>query len=109
MCAYIHVPLGGDSHSNGFHSGYLMRLAYELGFANATLFCRGPVRFFSLDKISFVKPVSIGSILRLRSTIIHSTASEKYPAIVVSTILVIRCLNLDRIHVHSTFASKPTL
>ena len=67
-----------------FHVGYLMRLAYELGFANATLFCRRPVRFLSLDKIAFAKPVSIGSILRLRSTIIHSTASEKYPAIVVS-------------------------
>lgn len=66
-----------------FHGGYLMRLAYELGFANATLFCRRPVRFSSLDKIAFTKPVSIGSILRLRSTIIHSTASEKYPAIVV--------------------------
>lgn len=62
-----------------------MRLAYELGFANATLFCRGPARFLSLDKISFAKPVSIGSILRLRSTIIHSTASEKYPAIIVSS------------------------
>ena len=79
-----------------FHAGYLMRLAYELGFANATLFCRGPVRFFSLDKISFAKPVSIGSILRLRSTIIHSTASEKYPVIVVRSsyhFLVIVCLN----------------
>ena len=63
-----------------------MRLAYELGFANATLFSRGPIRFSSLDKISFAKPVSIGSILRLRSTIIHSTASEKYPAIVVSPV-----------------------
>lgn len=60
-----------------------MRLAYELGFADATLFCRGPVRFLSLDKISFTKPVSVGSILRLRSMIIHSTSSRKYPAIVV--------------------------
>lgn len=78
-----------------FHVGYLMRLAYELGFANATLFCRRPVRFLSLDKIAFTKPVSIGSILRLRSTIIHSTASEKHPAIVVSSpsIFVNFCLN----------------
>jgi len=74
-------PQSRNAHSKIF-GGYLMRLAYELGFANATLFCRGPVRFLSLDKISFAKPVSIGSILRLRSTIIHSTASEKYPAIV---------------------------
>jgi acyl-coenzyme A thioesterase 9 len=87
MCAYkchlvatLTLPF-----SVAFYSGYLMRLAYELGFANTTLFCRGPVRFLSLDKISFAKPVSIGSILRLRSMIIHSTASEKYPAIVVSS------------------------
>ncbi|KAF9784706.1 Thioesterase/thiol ester dehydrase-isomerase [Thelephora terrestris] len=74
-------PQSRNAHSKIF-GGYLMRLAYELGFANATLFSRGPVRFLSLDKISFAKPVSIGSILRLRSTIIHSTASGKYPAIV---------------------------
>lgn len=74
-------PQSRNAHSKIF-GGYLMRLAYELGFANATLFCRGPVRFLSLDKISFAKPVSIGSILRLRSTIIHSAASEKYPGIV---------------------------
>jgi len=84
-----------------------MRLAYELGFANATLFCRRPVRFLSLDKIAFTKPVSIGSILRLRSTIIHTTASERYPAIVVSppSFLVNFSLNPSP---RSTFASRQT-
>ena len=84
-----------------------MRLAYELGFANATLFCRRPVRFLSLDKIAFTKPVSIGSILRLRSTIIHTTASERYPAIVVSlpSFLVSFSLNPSP---RSTFVSKQT-
>ncbi|KAK7440049.1 hypothetical protein VKT23_017300 [Stygiomarasmius scandens] len=52
--------------------GYLMRLAYELGFANGTMFCRGPVRFVSLDEISFKLPVPIGSILRLTSHVLHS-------------------------------------
>ena len=32
----------------------------QLGFASASLFCRGPIRFFSLDGISFAKPVPIG-------------------------------------------------
>ncbi|KAH9948493.1 Thioesterase/thiol ester dehydrase-isomerase [Amylocystis lapponica] len=62
--------------------GYLMRLAYELGFANSTLFTRGHVRFLSLDGISFARPVPIGSILRLTSHIHHSTSSAQYPAIV---------------------------
>ena len=70
--------------------GFLMRLAYELGFTTARLFtrqyaklsnlyqcfcsrsCRRPVTFLSLDKISFAKPVPIGSILRLKSEILYT-------------------------------------
>ncbi|KAF8797711.1 Thioesterase/thiol ester dehydrase-isomerase [Phlegmacium glaucopus] len=62
--------------------GYLMRLAYELGFTNASLFTRGPVKFLSLDGISFARPVPIGSILRLRSQILHTTSSPQYNIIV---------------------------
>ncbi|KAJ3894452.1 Thioesterase/thiol ester dehydrase-isomerase [Lentinula edodes] len=51
--------------------GYLMRLAYELGFSNASMFCRGRVRFLGLDEISFKLPVPIGSILRLNSVILY--------------------------------------
>ncbi|KAI0049730.1 Thioesterase/thiol ester dehydrase-isomerase [Auriscalpium vulgare] len=62
--------------------GYLMRLAYELGFTTARLFSRQRVRFLSLDKISFARPVPIGSILRLTSEILHTTSSEQFPSIV---------------------------
>ncbi|KIK64962.1 hypothetical protein GYMLUDRAFT_160038 [Collybiopsis luxurians FD-317 M1] len=51
--------------------GYLMRLAYELGFSNASMFCRGRVRFLALDEISFKLPVPIGSILRLTSVVLY--------------------------------------
>ncbi|KAJ7656679.1 Thioesterase/thiol ester dehydrase-isomerase [Mycena rosella] len=63
--------------------GYLMRLAYELGFSNSSLFMRGGhVRFLSLDGIAFAQPVPIGSILRLTSYILHSTSSAEFPMIV---------------------------
>ncbi|KAL6308875.1 Thioesterase/thiol ester dehydrase-isomerase [Sparassis latifolia] len=62
--------------------GYLMRLAYELGFANASLFTRTHVSFLALDGISFARPVPIGSILRLNSHILHSASTEQYPALV---------------------------
>uniref|UniRef100_A0A0W0FHL1 HotDog ACOT-type domain-containing protein n=1 Tax=Moniliophthora roreri TaxID=221103 RepID=A0A0W0FHL1_MONRR len=62
--------------------GYLMRLAYELGFSNASMFSKGHVRFLSLDGISFAKPVPIGSILRLTSYILHSTSSAEYPMLI---------------------------
>ncbi|KAF7307702.1 hypothetical protein MKEN_01130200 [Mycena kentingensis (nom. inval.)] len=63
--------------------GYLMRLAYELGFSNSSLFMRGGhVRFLSLDGIAFRQPVPIGSILRLTSHVLHSTQSAEFPLIV---------------------------
>ncbi|KAJ7239970.1 Thioesterase/thiol ester dehydrase-isomerase [Mycena haematopus] len=63
--------------------GYLMRLAYELGFSNSSLFMRGGhVRFLSLDGIAFAQPVPIGSILRLTSYVLHSTSSTEFPLIV---------------------------
>ncbi|EAU87567.2 hypothetical protein CC1G_11876 [Coprinopsis cinerea okayama7 len=68
-------PQERNVHQKVF-GGYLMRLAYELGFSNASLFCRGPVRFLSLDGISFARPVPIGSILRLESMILHTAEDE---------------------------------
>jgi len=49
-----------------------MRSAYELGYTTSSLFTRGPLRFLSLDRIAFARPVPLGSILRLTSRIIHS-------------------------------------
>lgn len=60
-----------------------MRLAFELGFTNASVFARKPVRFLSLDKIAFSHPVPIGSIVRMQSTVHHSAATSKYPALIV--------------------------
>jgi len=74
-------PQERNVHQKVF-GGYLMRLAYELGFTNASMFTRGHVRFLSLDGISFARPVPIGSILRLRSCIIHTASTSEQPVIV---------------------------
>ncbi|KAJ2915336.1 hypothetical protein MD484_g5070, partial [Candolleomyces efflorescens] len=73
--------------------GYLMRLAYELGFTNASMFCRGKIRFLSLDGISFSRPVPIGSILKLESMILHTSSSDEYPVLVVSTHVVRKAID----------------
>ncbi|KAI0370883.1 Thioesterase/thiol ester dehydrase-isomerase [Pilatotrama ljubarskyi] len=77
----IMFPQERNVHQKIF-GGYLMRLAYELGFANSCLFTRDHVTFLSLDGISFARPVPIGSLLRLTSYIVHSSSSESYPALV---------------------------
>lgn len=72
-------PQERNVHQKVF-GGYLMRLAYELGFANACFFMRSHVTFHSLDGISFTQPVPIGSILRLRSQILHTSPPGTLPA-----------------------------
>ncbi|KAJ3564016.1 hypothetical protein NP233_g8564 [Leucocoprinus birnbaumii] len=74
-------PQERNVHQKVF-GGYLMRLAYELGFTSSSMFTRGPVRFLSLDSISFSRPVPIGSILRLSSQILHTAPSSEYQTIV---------------------------
>ncbi|KAG8907143.1 hypothetical protein FRB99_005251 [Tulasnella sp. 403] len=74
-------PQSRNIHSKIF-GGYLMRLAYEIGYANASLFTRTPLRFLSLDGIFFRLPVPIGSALRLMSTICHTASDEHHPAVV---------------------------
>lgn len=74
-------PQERNVHQKVF-GGYLMRLAYELGFANASLFTRSHVTFMSLDSISFAKPVPIGSILRLTSQVLHTTPPRELPGVV---------------------------
>jgi len=69
----IMFPQERNVHSKIF-GGYLMRLAYELAYTDAILFTRFPVRFLSLDGISFRKPVPIGSILSLTS---HVTCTQR--------------------------------
>ncbi|PVG02136.1 Thioesterase/thiol ester dehydrase-isomerase [Serendipita vermifera] len=81
-------PQQRNIHSKVF-GGYLMRLAYELGYSNATIFTRGSLRFLSLDEITFKHPVPIGSVLRLRSKIAHTVPSAPgsvHVAVVASVI-----------------------
>ncbi|KAJ6554055.1 Thioesterase/thiol ester dehydrase-isomerase [Mycena vulgaris] len=67
--------------------GYLMRLAYELGFSNSSLFMRGGhVRFLSLDGIAFAQPVPIGSILRLTSYVLHFDLLGRHVAVTANVV-----------------------
>ncbi len=50
-----------------------MRLAFELCFTNAAIFASKPMRFLSLDQITFRLPVPIGAVLRLSSKVVHTT------------------------------------
>ena len=65
------------------HSRIPLLRGTQLGYSNAMLFMRGPVRFLSLDNISFARPVPIGSVLRLTSYILHTSHNAAYPALIV--------------------------
>ncbi|KAG6845152.1 hypothetical protein H0H87_012948 [Tephrocybe sp. NHM501043] len=63
----------------------LTAVVRKLGFVNASILTRGPVRFLSLDGISFARPVPIGSILRLSSVVLHTStpkSDSQFPMLV---------------------------
>lgn len=63
---FLTVPQQQNMHGRIF-GGFLMRRAFELGFATAYLFGGRRPDFIMVDEISFKKPVDVGNLLRLKS------------------------------------------
>ncbi|OCF38559.1 thioesterase [Kwoniella heveanensis CBS 569] len=68
-------PQDRNLHGKVF-GGILMR---QLCFTNASLFAQGPMRFLSLDQITFRLPVPIGAVLRLSSKVVKTTQPHEGP------------------------------
>ncbi|GJJ77586.1 acyl-coenzyme A thioesterase 9 [Entomortierella parvispora] len=73
----IMQPQDRNIHDKIF-GGYLMRLAYELAFCNASVFIKSRPLFLSLDDISFRKPVPIGTFLALDSQIVFAEGGDSH-------------------------------
>ncbi|KAG0361075.1 HotDog domain-containing protein [Gamsiella multidivaricata] len=75
----IHImqPQDRNIHDKIF-GGYLMRLAYELAFCNASSFISSRPTFLALDEISFRKPVPIGTFLALDSQIVYAEGGDRH-------------------------------
>ncbi|XP_076869548.1 acyl-coenzyme A thioesterase 9, mitochondrial-like isoform X3 [Brachyhypopomus gauderio] len=61
---------------NRIFGGFLMRKAYELGWANACAFAGSRPVLVSVDDIMFQKPVEIGSLLLLSSQVSYTEANH---------------------------------
>ncbi|CAB4375902.1 unnamed protein product [Rhizophagus irregularis] len=86
--------------------GYLMKLAFELAVANASVFMRSRPKFTALDEISFRKPVPIGSILCMSSQIVYAPGSphKSFQVSVTADVLDIERGKRDTTNVfHFTF------
>ncbi|XP_060582768.1 acyl-coenzyme A thioesterase 9, mitochondrial-like isoform X1 [Ruditapes philippinarum] len=59
---------------NKIFGGFLMRKAFELAFANASLFCKSRPHIEVVDDIAFKKSVEVGSFLFLSSEVNISTS-----------------------------------
>ncbi len=69
---YFTQPCDANIHGKVF-GGLLMRQAFELSFSTAWVFTGCKPEFFSLDNITFQRPVELGTLLR-------STARVEYTA-----------------------------
>ena len=52
------------------------RRAYELAFATAYMFAGAKPRFVMVDDVAFQRPVDVGNLLRLHSTVLHTTTQQ---------------------------------
>ncbi|KXZ55226.1 hypothetical protein GPECTOR_3g368 [Gonium pectorale] len=73
---FVCQPQHRNTHGRVF-GGFLMRRAYELGFATTYMFGgRRPV-FIKVDEITFSRPVDVGDLLRLTSTVVHAAPTDE--------------------------------
>ncbi|KAJ8324200.1 hypothetical protein QVD99_008530 [Batrachochytrium dendrobatidis] len=82
------MPQDRNLHQKIF-GGYLMRLAFELAYANSLIFVKSPIQFVALDNIIFRLPVNIGSLLSLRSQVVYSSGapSKNFQVMVIADVL----------------------
>ncbi|KAG2496152.1 hypothetical protein HYH03_005754 [Edaphochlamys debaryana] len=68
---FVCQPQHRNTHGRVF-GGFLMRRAFELGFATSYMFGGARPSFHKVDEITFARPVDVGDLLRLSSSVLHS-------------------------------------
>lgn len=61
---------------NKIFGGFLMRKAFELAHANASLYCKGRPYIEVVDDINFKRPVEVGSLLFFSSQIVYTKETK---------------------------------
>lgn len=90
---FLMQPQDRNIHNNIF-GGYLMRRAFELAYADAALFMKSTSPYLlSMDEVIFRKPVHVGTLLNLRSSI---TLSEGYPHRSVQVRVVAEVVDIEK-------------
>ncbi|KAJ3224426.1 Acyl-coenzyme A thioesterase 9, mitochondrial [Chytriomyces hyalinus] len=82
---HLTFPQDRNLHQKIF-GGHLMRLAYELGYAVGTMFAQTPLKFMSLDDISFRRPVEIGAILDLSGQVVFTRDRDMVVKVVANVV-----------------------
>ncbi|RXM91349.1 Acyl-coenzyme A thioesterase 9, mitochondrial [Acipenser ruthenus] len=72
---------------NRIFGGFLMRKAYELGWANACTYGGSRPHLVAVDDIMFQKPVEIGSLLFLSSQVILQEAAASFSSCIYSILV----------------------
>lgn len=90
---FLMQPQDRNIHNNIF-GGYLMRRAYELAYANTSLFMgSSSPTLLSMDEVIFRKPVHVGTLLNLKSGIV---LSEGFPHRSVQVRVIAEVINIDK-------------
>ena len=75
---YLMQPQDRNIHNNIF-GGYLMRRAYELAYADATVYLGSrDAILLAMDEVVFRRPVHVGTLLHLKSEVIYAEGAPHH-------------------------------
>lgn len=88
-----------DAEDAMTYAQHCCRRAYELAFASAYMFAGQRPIFKEIDEVTFKRPVDIGDLLRLTSSIVHtqptSPDSNKVSMTALGTCYVHGCMHIN--------------
>ena len=82
--ALICQPQHRNMRGNVF-GGFLIRRAFELAHSTAYLLAGTQPRFKELDHVQFLRPVSVGTLLRLESVVLYTDQSHIHVEVIART------------------------
>ncbi|KAI8462884.1 MAG: HotDog domain-containing protein [Monoraphidium minutum] len=88
--------------------GFLLRRAFELGFATCYLFAGSRPVFDCVDDVQFKKPVDVGDLMRLRSCVLHAEGDRVVVVVEASVIAPERLASSPTNAFTFTFRAAPS-
>lgn len=101
--AFICQPQHRNMHGRVF-GGFLMRRAYEIGFATAYMFSGDTPTFREVDEVSFQTPVNVSDLIKMEAQVLYTQNFDNKPSEMhVQVVAYVTCPQKLSVSISNTF------